>query len=96
MISNIDIKRSYIDLYKNLRNYFWDYYFVKDLVEFEDSILVKFPDMKRVRNILQRLYNHCKHVREEDECLQDSFSNMMDLVNNNDCEFSYIVSNVKE
>ena len=52
--------------------------------------------MKRVRNILQRLYNHCRHVREEDECLQDSFSNIMELVNNNDCEFSYIANNVKE
>lgn len=96
MISNIDVKNRYIELYKQIRRYFWDYEFVKNLVDLEDEVLVRFPDMKKVRNLLNTLYMKCKDTANSDECLGRAFSSMRDVVENNECDFSYVVVNIKE
>ena len=96
MISNIDIKRQYIDLYKNLRKYMWDYKFVCCLVDLEDSVLKKFPNMSDVRKNVNKLYSMCKTSRSCDEDLQRAFIDMKNLVEDNECGFAFISVNVKE
>lgn len=95
MISNVDIRRLYINLYKQLRNYFWDYNFVKTLVDLEDACLRRFPDMTDVRRISLRLYNLCPDTRKNDEDLQSAFSDFRNVVENNDCEYAYVPVNVR-
>lgn len=95
MISNVDIKRMYVNLYKCLRNYFWDYGFVRVLVDLEDACLRRFPNMKDVRRLSLQLYNMCSDTRKQDEELQSSFDKFRKTVENNDCEYAYVPLNVK-
>ena len=92
MISSIDIRRLYINLYKELRNYFWDYNFIKLLLELEEVALNKFPDMKKLRNLTDKLYNEAKSARD----LQNIFLKFKQLIEENDCAFSYLTLNIKE
>ena len=96
MISSYDIKREYIKLYSALRNYLWGYEFVSALVDLEAAVLVRFPDMKKLRSALQSLYNMSAETRKEDEQLQSCFDSFKKLVENSDCSFSYLKLNVKE
>lgn len=96
MISSYDIKREYIKLYSALRNYLWGYEFVSRLVDLEAVVFVRFPDMRKLRNNLQLLYNMSVETRKEDEELQSCFNSFKKLVENNDCSFAYLKLNVKE
>lgn len=96
MISSYDIKREYIKLYSALRNYLWGYEFVSDLVDLENAVLVRFPDMRSLRSKLQSLYNMSVETRQDDEDLQRCFESFKKLVENNDCSFAYLTVNVKE
>lgn len=96
MISSVDIKRNYMILYSDLRKYFWDYFFVEALVDLEDAVLKKFPDMTDVRRRFNRVYNMALPVIREDEELERRMKEFKSLIEQNDCEFSYIKVNVKE
>lgn len=96
MISSVDIKRNYMILYSDLRKYFWDYFFVEALVDLEDAVLKKFPDMTDVRRCFNRVYNMALPVIREDEELERRMKEFKSLIEQNDCEFSYIKVNVKE
>ena len=85
-----------MDLYKALRNYFWTYDFVKVLVDLEDAVLVRFPNMSNVRSLLNKLSAMAKSCSSEDEELEKAFKSMKKLVEENDCNFAYLVVNVKE
>ena len=96
MISSVDIKRNYMILYSDLRKYFWDYFFVEALVDLEDAVLKKFPNMTDVRRLFNRVYNMALPVIREDEELERRMKEFKSLIEQNDCEFSYIKVNVKE
>ena len=96
MISSADIKRQYVNLYRQLRQFLWDFPFVCKLVDLEDESLRKFPDMRKVRSISQELYNMSKSVRHESEELQQAFSDFLKTVQENECEYSYLFNNVKQ
>ena len=96
MISSVDIKRQYVNLYRQLREFLWDFPFVCKLVDLEDESLRKFPDMRKVRSISQELYNMSKSARHESEELQQAFSDFLKTVQENECEYSYLFNNVKQ
>lgn len=96
MVSNIDIQKKYVNLYKQLRKYLWDYKFISSFVDFEDALLHRFPDMKSVRRYLNDLYLMSSYCRRSDEDLDTAFKEFKDLVDNNECDFSYLVVNFKE
>lgn len=96
MVSNVDMQKEYVNLYKRLRKYLWDYRFISSFVDFEDSLLCRFPDMKSVRRNLNDLYLMSTYCRRSDEDLEDAFKKFKNLVDNNECDFSYIVVNFKE
>lgn len=96
MISLEDIKRKYVKLYKNLRNYIWSYEVIECLAYLENYLFHRFPDMKQCRNQLNRLYNLCKKTIEEDENLKDSFNQLKELIEEHEVEFSYVPINYLE
>lgn len=96
MVSSVDIKRQYVNLYRQLREFLWDFPFVCKLVDLEDESLRRFPDMRKVRSISQELYNMSKSARQESKELQQAFSDFLKTVQGNECEYSYLCTNVKQ
>lgn len=96
MVSSNDIRKAYVDLYACLRKYLWDYSFVKMLVDLEDTVTPRFPDVSAVSSALSNLRYAAMSCTCKDEELADSFSRMQDVVS--ECSegmYSRLVVNVK-
>lgn len=83
MIAAAMIQQAYIDLYKQIRNYIWDYDTVVKLAELEVAAYMAFPDIDKVRYALDQLKVelNSSDVYAEDEDLQkavDDFSDTLD------------------
>lgn len=83
MIAAAMIQQAYIDLYKQIRNYIWDYDTVVKLAELEVAAYMAFPDIDKVRYALDQLKVelNSSDVYAEDEDLQkavDDFSETLD------------------
>ena len=83
MIAAAMIQQAYIDLYKQIRNYIWDYDTVVKLAELEVAAYMAFPDIDNVRYALDQLKVelNSSDVYAEDEDLQkavDDFSDTLD------------------
>lgn len=96
MISSTDIKRSYINLYKNLRNYFWDYYTVCDIVNLEKAVLTRFPDSDMLRYYASRLDSATRNVQLEDDDLKSAFDKFKAMLNEDECGYAYLPVNIQE
>ena len=83
MIAAAMIQQAYIDLYRQIRNYIWDYDTVVKLAELEVAAYMAFPDIDKVRYALDQLKIelNSSDVYAEDEDLQkavDDFSETLD------------------
>ena len=83
MIAAAMIQQAYIDLYRQIRNYIWDYDTVVKLAELEVASYMAFPDIDKVRYALDQLKTelNSSDVYAEDEDLQkavDDFSETLD------------------
>lgn len=96
MICRNDIEKAYVALYALLRNYIWDYDFVESLAYMEDATFDRFPDMTNLRNLSNKVYNRCRETMNEDEELKKRFDSYKKLIEDNDCNYSYIIINVQE
>ena len=96
MISSVDIKRSYINLYKNMRNYFWDYGTVCDLVDLERCVLTRFPDFEKLRYYASRLEYDTACVRLDDDDMSSAFDDFFSVISEGECGYSYISVNIQD
>ena len=83
MIAAAMIQQAYIDLYKQIRNYIWDYDTVVKLAELEVAAYMAFPNIDKVRYALDQLKIelNSSYVYAEDEDLQkavDDFNDTLD------------------
>lgn len=67
MITSKEFQNPYIELYKAMREYIWEYKTVEYLAELEIAIFNAFPDIQEIRNAFNRLYLDIRDVLDEDE-----------------------------
>ena len=96
MISSRDIQNSYINLYRNLRNYVWEFHTVELLAELEIAVYKSFPDIDEIRNIFNHLYQDVRDVMRNDEDLRDSVESFKSIISQKDTEFYFKLNQVKE
>ena len=85
MIAAAILQSAYNDLYKELRNYIWDYNTVEKLADLETAVYMVFPNLDNVRHALNRLETEVRasDIYEDDEQLQrviERFENKLDGV----------------
>ena len=96
MISYADIRNAYIDLYREMRRYIWDFRIVEQLVEVEIDSFQTCVDMDKLREDLRILRQHINEVISDDEDLKDAIDAFQDIVDNETETFAklYQVSEV--
>lgn len=96
MVSYADIRNAYIDLYREMRRYIWDFRIVEQLVEVEIDSFQTCVDMDKLREDLRLLRQHINEVISDDEDLKDAIDAFQDIVDNETETFAklYQVSEV--
>lgn len=72
MLTSQIMQQCYIDLYKELRRYIWDYDTINDIVNLEISTFQAFPDISEVQKYLNLVKLDIKSTVPEDEELYDA------------------------
>lgn len=90
MLSLVDLKKYYIKLYEEIRNYIWNFNTVQHLAELEISVFRRFPLLSEVRNNFNQLYSCIRRICEEDEDLALAAQNFRNIVNSTDELYSMI------
>ncbi|MBP5433588.1 hypothetical protein [Ruminococcus sp.] len=74
MIAAAIIQSAYNELYRNVRNYIWDYNTVEKLAELEAATYMAFPDLDKVRICSAKLKEELvrSDVYDDDEELQSA------------------------
>lgn len=77
MITATDLQQSYINLYKQLREYLWPFHTVELIAELEIECYSSFPQVNSLRNIYSRLKSEIfsEYISDDDEyrTLKDVF-----------------------
>lgn len=84
MQSSNDLQVKYINLYKYLREYIWDFNTAEMIADLEVSISAAFPDRDDVKKNLDNLYRRIKDFFDEDEELKKAYEELNKLVESED------------
>lgn len=84
MTNSSDIQNAYIDLFKQLRNYLWDFNTVEHIGDLEVSIYDRFQNLDKIKNCMRTLYIDIKSVIDSDEDLKNKWNNLDSLLNDTD------------
>ena len=81
MINSLRIQSAYVDLYKQLRRYIWDFSTVEKLADLEVSVYKAFPSIEEVSKCFDKLRIDLKQSEKDDENLKtacDNFKSVLD------------------
>lgn len=77
LINTMSLRNHYVDLYRYLRNYIWDYDFIETLAALEAEVYKAFPSMAKLESYLSKMSRVISYVKNdvEDELIDelDSF-----------------------
>lgn len=80
MISANELQNSYVQLYKQVREYIWPLSTVEHLADLEVSIYSRFPDMEDIRKQFKLLKSCMIDEIREDEELKSALDNFNKLI----------------
>lgn len=81
MLDLVDLKKYYVNMYKEIRNYIWDFNTVECLAELEVSVFRRFPDLVEIRSKFKKFYCCISNICLEDEELDNSVISFKNLIN---------------
>ena len=84
MTASSELQSKYVDLYRFLRGYIWDFETVEKIAELEISIYKLFPDMKEVKASMTELLRKIRSTDayKNDEELKESFETLKEFAEN--------------
>lgn len=95
MIKTSEIQHVYIDLYKEMRRYIWNFKVVENLAKLEVSVYEACPDIFDIRNKFSVLRSSVLDVISKDEELRSAFDKFFDVISSED-EVGYKLYYVNE
>lgn len=90
MINCADIQLCYNDLYRNVRNYIWEFSAVEDLADLEISVYQTCPSLSSIRSAFYRFRQHVSRLLNDDEELCSAVDAFQDLIESDDSVYSDI------
>lgn len=80
MIDTKELQLKYINLYKQLRRYIWDYPSVRLLANLEISIFDRFPNLDEVYKYASYLKTSADRVTDRDSDVMKAFNDLFDEI----------------
>ena len=96
MLSFNTLQKYYVELYKNLRKYIWDFSTVEKLVDLEIEVHRKFPDLDAIRKCLSKLEKDISEEFLEDEDLKSAYDEFADILDSEDDGMYSKINQVRE
>lgn len=90
MLSLVDLKKYYVKMYSELRNYVWDFKTISYLADLEIAVYRRFPDALEIRSKFDTLYMCIRDICDEDEDLSAAVTNFKNIINSSDQFYSRI------
>lgn len=91
MLSLVEMKKYYVHMYEELRNYLWDFHTVECLAELEVALYRRFPEIAEIRIKFKRLYDCIADTCYRDEYLNNVVSDFRNIIHSSDTIYSKIV-----
>lgn len=82
MLTSPNLQQAYIDMYKALREYIWEFRTVETLANLEIETFVAFPNLLKVKQLYSELKLLTNEVAAEDKELEKSMKKFGDLLEN--------------
>jgi len=96
MISLQDLKRNYVKLYSEIKNYIWPFDTVEDLANLEIACFNRFPDIDEIRNLFRKLRSDMfSEIHEYDE-LKEAVENFQEFIDADEQIYSQLTSVTEE
>jgi len=96
MLTSPDLQQAYIEMYKALREYIWEFRTVETLANLEIATFAAFPNLLKVKQLYSELKLLTNEVAAEDKGLEKSIKKFGDLLENVDSLYlkPYVVNEV--
>lgn len=91
MLSLTDLKKYYIRLYEQVRNYIWDFNTVSHLADLEIAVFRRFPLLSEVRTCFNQFNNCISRASYDDEDLAQAAKDFGDIINSSDEIYSPLI-----
>ena len=80
MVSAKEIQNCYVNMYKQVRNYVWDFDTVELLANLEAEIYSTFPNIDKLKSYFIRFKQCVKDASKDDEELEQSIEHLEDSI----------------
>lgn len=84
MISDKEIQNSYIDLYRQVRKYFWDYDTIEVIANLEIESFKKFPNKNKLLSLFNELKLSVSKVIRDDEDFKKALDDFQSVIEQSD------------
>lgn len=84
MVEINELRAQYVNLYRCMLNYSWDFYTINLLADLEVELYTSFPDISKLNHILSMLRMGISKAYISDKDLQRSFDKIQDTLNSAD------------
>jgi len=82
MLTSPNLQQAYVEMYKALREYIWEFRTVETLANLEIETFVAFPNLLKVKQLYSELKLLTNEVAAEDKELEKSMKKFGDLLEN--------------
>lgn len=95
MINVADLQNVYVNLYKQLRKYIWNFSVVEDIADLEISVYQACPNMTNVGMCFRQVRTDVYEVEREDEDLKKALDKFQEVLDSG-TETFFKLTNVRE
>lgn len=85
-----EIQNAYVDLYTQMRKYIWPFDVIDILVDLEIESFKSFPDVMKLRELLDRLHREIQSTLSEDKDFETSYSSFKKLLDDDNAMYKLL------
>ena len=85
-----EIQNAYVNLYTQIRKYIWPFDVIDILVDLEIESFKSFPDVMKLRELLDRLYREIQSTLSDDKDFETAYSSFKELIDDDNTMYKLL------
>lgn len=85
-----EIQNAYVDLYTQMRKYIWPFDVIDILVDLEIESFKSFPDVMKLRELLDRLHREIQSTLSDDKDFETAYSSFKKLIDDDNAMYKLL------